>query len=124
MEEWQTLLIKQVPVVAAILLPLMWTGRWLAVKIVEPLAKRHLEHIDVNESILRAQTETLNSLHHCLKDVVSNHTQVLQLQKEQSSYCRERGIDCPLKALDMLQTAAIAEQLKRSASPTKSSHSR
>lgn len=72
---------RQAPVAAAVLAALIYAFRWFATRIAEPLAARHVQHIDKAEEQLEKQTETLGKLEVCM-------TQMQRNQQEHIEICR------------------------------------
>lgn len=84
MEELISQLGRQAPVAAAVLASLIYAFRWFATRIAEPLAARHVQHIDKAEEQMEKQTETLSELKNCM-------TQMQRNQQEHIEICRGGG---------------------------------
>lgn len=90
MDELISQLGRQAPVAAAVLASLIYAFRWFATRIAEPLAARHVQHIDKTEEQMEKQTETLSELKNCM-------TQMQRNQEEHIKICRGGAYERDLK---------------------------
>lgn len=86
MDELISQLGRQAPVAASVFVTLIYAFRWFATRIAEPLAARHVQHIDKAEEQMERQTETLNELKNCM-------TQMQRNQQEHIEICRGSSLD-------------------------------
>lgn len=107
MSDWILELKSQAPWLITIGSGLVYTARWLALNVLKPLTAKHIEYLQTTTRQFGKQTETLQSMQECLRQISEHHRDVVRYQQTQMEICRDKELLCPLRELDAVQLSKI-----------------